>query len=152
MVVGKSGEEIWTDKYGRVKVQFLWDREGEEGREQLLLDPRRPGLGRQRAGARSSHPAHRPGGGRQISWKAIPTGRSSPARVYNAEQMPPYALPDEQTKSTIKSMSSKGGGGFNEIRFEDKKGSEAGLHPRRRRTSISVSRTTGWSGSGRTGT
>ena len=38
--------------------------------------------------------------------------------------MPPYTLPDEQTKSTIKSMSSKGGGGFNEFRFEDKKGSE----------------------------
>jgi len=44
--------------------------------------------------------------------------------VYNAIQMPPYALPDEQTKSTFKSYSSKGGGGFNEIRFEDKKGSE----------------------------
>ena len=38
--------------------------------------------------------------------------------------MPPYALPAEQTKSTIKSNSSKGGGGFNELRFEDKKGSE----------------------------
>jgi type VI secretion system secreted protein VgrG len=45
-------------------------------------------------------------------------------RVYNAEQMPPYELPAEQTKSTIKTMSSKGGGGFNEIRFEDKKGEE----------------------------
>src|SRR5947207_2277647 len=45
-------------------------------------------------------------------------------RVYNAEQMPPYSLPAEQTKSTIKSNSSKGGGGFNEIRFEDKKGEE----------------------------
>jgi type VI secretion system secreted protein VgrG len=45
-------------------------------------------------------------------------------RVYNAEQMPPYALPDEKTKSTIKTFSSKGGGGFNELRFEDKKGSE----------------------------
>ena len=38
--------------------------------------------------------------------------------------MPPYALPDEQTKSTMKSLSSKGGGGFNELRFEDKKGKE----------------------------
>ena len=45
-------------------------------------------------------------------------------RVYNADQTVPYTLPDEQTKSTMKSMSSKGGGGFNEIRFEDKKGSE----------------------------
>jgi len=44
--------------------------------------------------------------------------------VYNAEQTVPYTLPDEQTKSTLKSNSSKGGGGFNEIRFEDKAGSE----------------------------
>jgi type VI secretion system secreted protein VgrG len=45
-------------------------------------------------------------------------------RVYNAEEMPPYELPREQTKSTLKSLSSKGGGGFNEIRIEDKKGDE----------------------------
>jgi type VI secretion system secreted protein VgrG len=44
--------------------------------------------------------------------------------VYNADMMPPYELPKEQTKSTIKTMSSKGGGGFNEIRFEDLKGKE----------------------------
>ena len=44
--------------------------------------------------------------------------------VYNPETMPPYILPDEKTKSTIKTDSSKGGGGFNELRFEDKKGSE----------------------------
>ena len=45
-------------------------------------------------------------------------------RVYNADEMPPYTLPDEQTKSTIKSNSSPGSGGFNEIRFEDKAGDE----------------------------
>jgi type VI secretion system secreted protein VgrG len=45
-------------------------------------------------------------------------------RVYNADNMPPYTLPDEQTKSTFKSYSSKGGSGFNEFRFEDKKGDE----------------------------
>jgi type VI secretion system secreted protein VgrG len=44
--------------------------------------------------------------------------------VYNSEQAVPYTLPDEQTKSTVKTNSSKGGGGFNEIRFEDKKDSE----------------------------
>jgi len=44
--------------------------------------------------------------------------------VYNPQTMPPYTLPDEKTKSTIKTNSSKGGKGFNEIRFEDKKGSE----------------------------
>src|SRR5262249_42025598 len=44
--------------------------------------------------------------------------------VYNAEQTVPYTLPDEQTKSTVKTNYSKGGNGFNEIRFEDKAGSE----------------------------
>jgi type VI secretion system secreted protein VgrG len=44
--------------------------------------------------------------------------------VYNSDSMPPYTLPDDQTKSTIKSNTSKGGNGFNEIRFEDKKDSE----------------------------
>jgi type VI secretion system secreted protein VgrG len=44
--------------------------------------------------------------------------------VYNGDSMPPYTLPDDQTKSTIKSNTSKGGNGFNEIRFEDKKDSE----------------------------
>ena len=45
-------------------------------------------------------------------------------RVYNAAQTPPYKLPDEKTKSTVKTLSSKGGGGFNEFRFEDAKGKE----------------------------
>ena len=44
--------------------------------------------------------------------------------VYNSDAMPPYALPAEQTRSTLKSQSSKGGEGFNELRFEDKKGAE----------------------------
>jgi type VI secretion system secreted protein VgrG len=45
--------------------------------------------------------------------------------VYNASEMPPYKLPDEKTKTVIfKSNSSKGGGGFNEFRVEDKKGKE----------------------------
>ena len=48
--------------------------------------------------------------------------------VYNADAMPPYTLPDEKTKNTFKSYSSKGGGGFNELRFEDKKGQRADLH------------------------
>ncbi|HYJ84955.1 MAG TPA: hypothetical protein VEW46_02715, partial [Pyrinomonadaceae bacterium] len=44
--------------------------------------------------------------------------------VYNSEQIVPYKLPDQQTKSTVKTNTSKGGAGFNEIRFEDKKESE----------------------------
>jgi type VI secretion system secreted protein VgrG len=44
--------------------------------------------------------------------------------LYNADNMPPYPLPDNATRTTIKTNSSKGGGGFNELRFEDKKGAE----------------------------
>ena len=50
-------------------------------------------------------------------------------RVYHGENSPPYPLPDEKTKSTIRSESSPGGGGFNELRFEDKKGEEPQLSP-----------------------
>lgn len=58
-----------------------------------------------------------------ISWTAIPIPLIT-GRVYNGESMPPYALPKEMTKSAMKTYSSKGGDGFNEIRFEDKKGEE----------------------------
>ncbi|RKZ50315.1 MAG: type VI secretion system tip protein VgrG, partial [Candidatus Parabeggiatoa sp. nov. 3] len=45
-------------------------------------------------------------------------------RVYHGDNLPPYSPSQNKTKSTIKSHSSPGGGGFNEIRFEDKKGNE----------------------------
>ena len=50
VVVGPAGDEIYTDKYGRVKVQFHWDRQGQEGREQLVLDPRVASVGGQGLG------------------------------------------------------------------------------------------------------
>ena len=52
VVVGPAGNEIYTDKYGQVKVQFHWDRQGKKRREQLLLDPGRRRCGRARAGDR----------------------------------------------------------------------------------------------------
>jgi uncharacterized protein involved in type VI secretion and phage assembly len=45
-------------------------------------------------------------------------------RVYNGINMPPYGLPAKATTSTLKSNSSKGGAGFNEIRLDDTKGTE----------------------------
>ena len=45
-------------------------------------------------------------------------------RVDNADHIPPYKLPDEKSKSTLKTLSYPGGGGLNELRMEDKKGSE----------------------------
>jgi type VI secretion system secreted protein VgrG len=122
IVVGKSGEEIWTDKYGRVKVQFHWDQVGKNDENSSCW-------------IRVAHGWAGKGWG-QISLPRIgqevvvsfeegdPDRPLITGRVYNAEQTVPYALPDEGTKSTIKSDTSKGGGGYNELRFEDKKDSE----------------------------
>ncbi len=76
IVVGPQGDEIYTDKYGRVKVQFHWDRVGKIRREQLVLDPGIASLGRQELG-HGRDPAHRTGGHRRFSGR-----RSRPANHY----------------------------------------------------------------------
>jgi len=122
LVVGKEGEEIWVDKYGRVIVQFYWDRQG-QGNENssCWIRTSQPWAG----GNWGAMWIPRIGQEVIVSFlEGDPDRPIITGRVYNADEMPPYTLPDEQTKSTFKSYSSKGGGGFNEIRFEDKKGSE----------------------------
>ena len=122
VVVGKSGEEIWTDKYGRIKVQFFWDREGADDDKSSCWIRVAQGWAGKQWGI-----IHLPRIGQEVVVSFLEGDPDRPlvtGSVYNDDQMPPYALPDEQTKSTLKSMSSKGGGGFNEIRLEDKKGSE----------------------------
>jgi len=124
LVVGKSGEEIWTDNYGRVKVQFYWDRLGKQDENSSCW-------------IRVSHPWAGQGWGAialpRIGQEVIvdflegdPDRPIIMGRVYNAAQTVPYKLPDNQTRSTTQSRSSKGGGtsNYNEIRFEDLKGSE----------------------------
>lgn len=121
-VVGKSGEEIWTDKYGRVKVQFHWDREGQnDEKSSCWVRCAQSWAGKSWGGV------FIPRIGQEVIVHFLEGDPDRPiitGAVYNASSMPPYALPDEATKSTIKSNSSKGGNGFNEIRFEDKAGSE----------------------------
>ncbi len=122
VVVGKAGEEIWTDQYGRVIVQFFWDRNGKDDENSSCWVR----VSHQWAGKHWGA-IYIPRIGQEVIVSFLEGDPDRPiitGRVYNADQMPPYPLPDEQTKSTVKSMSSKGGGGFNEIRFEDKKGSE----------------------------
>ena len=122
MVVGKSGEEIWTDKYGRVKVQFHWDREGQYDEKSSCWVRVSSNWAGKNWGFISI-----PRIGQEVIVDFLEGNPDNPiivGRVYNAGSMPPYTLPDEQTKSTMKTLSSKGGGGFNEIRFEDKKGEE----------------------------
>lgn len=122
IVVGPAGEEIYTDKYGRVKVQFHWDREGKYDEKSSCWVRVSQNWAGKRWGAMFI-----PRIGQEVIVDFIEGDPDRPiitGRVYNAASMPPYALPGEKTKSTIKTNSSKGGGGFNEIRFEDLKGKE----------------------------
>ena len=122
IVVGKQGEEIWTEKYGRVKVQFHWDRYGKADENSSCWIRVSQSWAGKRWGAMSI-----PRIGQEVIVDFLEGDPDRPiitGCVYNADAMPPYKLPGEMTKSTIKTYSSKGGGGFNEIRFEDKKGSE----------------------------
>lgn len=122
VVVGKAGEEIWVDKYGRIKVQFFWDRHGKADENSSCWMR----VGQSWAGKQWGA-VFTPRIGQEVIVTFLEGDPDRPlitGSVYNADQMPPYTLPDEMTKSAIKSLSSKGGGGFNEFRFEDKKGSE----------------------------
>jgi type VI secretion system secreted protein VgrG len=123
-VVGPSGEEIYSDKYGRVKVQFHWDREGKKNEGSSCW-------------IRVSHPwassgygaLFLPRMGDEVIVDFIEGDPDRPiitGRVYNADNMPPYSLPDRQNWSGIKTRSTKKGGAdnANELRFEDTKGKE----------------------------
>src|SRR5262249_6294894 len=105
MVVGPSGEEIYVDKYGRVKVQFHWDREGKrDENSSCWIRVSSPWAGKN-WGAISI-----PRIGQEVIVDFLEGDPDRPiitGRVYNAEQMPPYTLPDYQTRSTLLSRSSK---------------------------------------------
>ncbi len=121
-VVGPAGEEIFTDKFGRVKVQFHWDRHGQVNSDSSCWVRVAQTWAGNKWGA-----VFIPRIGMEVIVHFLEGDPDQPiitGCVYNSEAMPPYTLPDEKTKSTIKSDSSKGGGGFNEFRIEDKKGSE----------------------------
>jgi type VI secretion system secreted protein VgrG len=124
MVVGKAGEEIFTDKYGRVKIQFHWDRYGKQDeKSSCWIRVAQLWAGKTWGGI------HIPRIGQEVIVSFLEGDPDQPiitGRVYNGDSMPPYSLPGNATQSGIKSRSSKGGGdaNFNEIRFEDKKGSE----------------------------
>jgi type VI secretion system secreted protein VgrG len=123
-VVGAKGEEIWTDKYGRVKVQFHWDRKGARDEKSSCWVR----VSQVWAGAKWGA-IHIPRVGQEVIVDFLEGDPDRPiitGRVYNADNMPPYELPGNQTQSGIKSRSTKEGSpaNFNELRFEDKKGAE----------------------------
>lgn len=123
-VVGRSGEEITTDQYGRVKVQFHWDRVGTKNENSSCwVRVAQIWAGKNWGGM------FIPRVGQEVIVDFLEGNPDCPiitGRVYNAEQMPPYDLDANKTQSGIKTRSTPGGGtdNFNEIRFEDKKGEE----------------------------
>lgn len=122
MVTGKSGEEIYTDEHGRIKVHFFWDRLGKQD-EQSSCWVR---VAQSWAG-KGWGTMFLPRVGQEVVVTFLGGDPDRPlvtGSVYNADQTTPYALPDEMTKSTILSRSTKKGSEGNELRFEDKKDSE----------------------------
>jgi type VI secretion system secreted protein VgrG len=111
VVVGPSGEEIFTDKYGRVKVQFHWDRDGKYDADSSCWVRVASNWAGRNWGAISI-----PRIGHEVVVAFQEGDPDQPlivGSVYNADMMPPYKLPGEKTKSTVKSDSSVGHGGFN---------------------------------------
>jgi type VI secretion system secreted protein VgrG len=124
VVVGPKGEEIYTDKYGRVKVQFFWDREGKKDENSSCWIRVAESWAGKNWGV-----VFNPRIGQEVVVDFLEGDPDRPlitGGVYNAEQMPPYELPKQQTQSVVKTRSSKGGSTetFNELRFEDKKDNE----------------------------
>lgn len=122
VVVGPQGEEIFVDKYGRVKVQFHWDREGRQNEKSSCFVR----VGQLWAGQKWGS-MFTPRIGQEVIIQFLEGDPDRPlitGTVYNAQNMPHYTLPDFKTLSYIKSDSSKGSKGFNELRFEDKKDKE----------------------------
>ena len=124
VVVGPAGEEIFTDKYGRVKVQFHWDREGKNDADSSCWVR----VGTPWAG-KNWGMIHIPRIGQEVIITFLEGDPDRPiivGSVYNADMMPPYELPQNKTQSGLKSRSTLQGtpDNFNELRFEDKKGEE----------------------------
>lgn len=117
VVVGPPGEEIFTDKYGRVKVQFHWDRYGRNDADsscwlRVLKDS---------AGAKWGT-FYLPRIGQEVIVDFMEGDPDQPiisGCMYNAESMPHYDLPKYKTLTYIKTHSTPGGKGYNELRFED---------------------------------
>lgn len=123
-VVGTSGDEITTDQYARAKLQFRWDRIGvKDEKSSCWVRVSQPWAGKQFGMIAL------PRIGDEVVVEFLEGNPDRPlitGRVYNGDNMPPYKLPDQATVSGIKTQSSKGGGltDANELRFDDKKGSE----------------------------
>ncbi len=122
IVVGPSGEEIYTDKYGRIKVQFFWDREGKNDENSSCF------IRVVQAGAGQGWGSFAlPRIGQEVVVDFLDGDPDRPlvtGAVYNATNTVPAALPANKTQFGLKTRITKGGGGYNRLWFEDKKDSE----------------------------
>ena len=122
VVTGPAGEEIHCDEYGRVRVQFHWDREGQaDDKTSCWLR------------VSSSWAGDRYGGiaiprvGMEVLVTFLEGDPDQPlvtGCLYHKEHQVPYDLPANKTRTVFKTLSSPGGGGYNELRIEDRKGAE----------------------------
>jgi type VI secretion system secreted protein VgrG len=122
MVVGPGGQEIHTDEFGRVRVQFPWDREGKNDERSSCWIRVNLGWGGMGYGMVTL-----PRIGQEVLVSFLEGDPDFPmvvGRVFNAAQQVPHTLPQHKTRSTWKSASSLGSDGFNEIMFEDLAGKE----------------------------
>jgi type VI secretion system secreted protein VgrG len=122
LVVGKSGEEVWVDKYGRIKIHFYWDREGSKDENASCWVRVATPWGGKGWGAITM-----PRIGNEVVVDFLEGDPDRPlvtGSVYNAEQTVPFTLPGAGIQMGMKSRSSPGGGGYNEITMTDTKGKE----------------------------
>jgi type VI secretion system secreted protein VgrG len=122
IVVGPKGEEIHVDEFGRVRVQFHWDREGKYDENSSCWMRVSQGWAGSSYGIQMI-----PRVGHEVLVSFLGGNPDHPViagRIYNNTTRVPYKLPRRKTRSTWKSDSSPGSNGFNEIMFEDLKGQE----------------------------
>jgi type VI secretion system secreted protein VgrG len=119
VITGPAGEEIYTDQFGRVKVHFFWDRRSARDEKSSAWIR----VGQMHSSGSVAVP--------RVGWEVIvdfedgdPDKPIVAGRLYNGKNGPPYALPGSKTISALKSHSSPGGSGNNEIRMEDGAGGE----------------------------
>ena len=124
VVVGPKGEEIYTDKHGRIKVQFHWDRHGKnDDKSSRWVRVSQTHSGKGWGGV------YLPRIGMEVVVEFIEGDPDRPlvtGTVYNGDNKMPYEMPANKTQAGMKTRSSKGGSeaNYNEFVFEDKKGSE----------------------------
>src|SRR5205085_2563512 len=123
VVVGPAGEEIFTDKFGRVKVQFLWDREGKHDTDSSCWIR----VAQAHAGKGFGF-VSLPRVGEEVIVGFAGDNPDRPlivGRVYNARNQPPFELPKHRTRTAHKSHSQAGSSEqFSGLTMEDQSGQE----------------------------